>query len=443
MPVPFLDAINPDTNLPDTADVVILGGGMAGVATALYLAEAGVKVVVCEKGKISAEQSSRNWGWVRQMGRDAAELPLTMEALRLWKGIDEHFGIDTGFCQTGLTYVCQTKKEIQTFTDWKKIGDDAGLEMELLDAARLQKLLPGIAPQFTMGLHTPSDGRAEPGKAVPAMAGAAQHLGATVIENCAVRCLETAAGRVSGVVTERGTIRASSVLVAGGAWSRLFLGNHGINFPQLRILATAARVAGVQDVPHMPVGGGKFSFRESVDGGYVIALRLANIAPIMPDNFLLMFDYLPTLLRTWQELKLRVSMDFFRDLAVPRHWSGKDVTPFEKTRTLDPDPYKPFITKVQKLLKRAFPNFTDAELSHIWAGIMDATPDAVAAIGPVDALPGLYVASGFSGHGFGIGPGAGLLMSQIIRGVETCVDPAPFRFDRFGKKHKLRLQDAA
>ena len=84
----MIQRIETDAQPPEAADVVIIGGGIAGVTATLFLAEAGLKVVLCEKGVVGGEQSSRNWGWVRQMGRDPVELPLTMGSLDIWRGLD-------------------------------------------------------------------------------------------------------------------------------------------------------------------------------------------------------------------------------------------------------------------------------------------------------------------------------------------------------------------
>ena len=439
MPVPFLDRIKPDAGQPDAADVVIIGAGIAGVSAALSLAETGLRVVVCEKGLVGAEQSSRNWGWVRQMGRDKAELPLTMQSLRIWRQLDERYGIDTGFRETGITYVARTRAEVRELTDWSEIGRAANLNSRIVGAQELSALLPGIAPRFSMGLYTADDGRAEPGKAAPAIASAAQRLGAIFLEKCAVRGIETAAGKLSAIVTEHGRIRTSAAIVSAGAWTRLFLGNLGLNFPQLKVLGTAARIEGVSNVPSMAVGGGDFAFRETLDGGHFVALRNYNIAPITPDHFRLFFDYLPVLAKSWRELNIRLTPLFWSELRTPRHWTLSEESPFERVRILDPDPHMPFNRRALVTLRTAFPEFASARLTHNWAGIIDTTPDAVPAISPINDIPGLHIAAGFSGHGFGIGPGAGELISQIVRGVKPTVDPEPFRFDRFGKTQSPKL----
>lgn len=426
-----IEKIVANSVLPEAADVVIVGGGIAGVATALYLAEAGVKVVLCEKGQVGAEQSARNWGWVRQMGRDPIELPLTMRSLELWREIDARFGIDTGYRETGITYVCRTKAEIREFGAWAQHAAAAKMTSRLLDRKGLQEVLPGLSDRYSMGLYTPDDGRAEPWKAVPQMAKAAQRLGAVILENCAVRGIETTAGALSSVITEKGVIRTDRALVAGGAWSRLFLGNLGINFPQLKLLGTVARIESAGQVPEMPVGGGDFAFRKRLDDGYTVALRNANVAPITPDSFRLFAEFLPTLLTSWRELKLRVGSQFLTELNMPRQWALDAKTPFELIRTLDPQPYEPFNRKAIKTLAKVYLGFADARQTHSWAGMIDATPDAIPVIGEIPSIPGLYLSSGYSGHGFGTGPGAGEMMAEILQGKLPQVSADPFRLGRF------------
>ncbi|PJE26703.1 4-methylaminobutanoate oxidase (formaldehyde-forming) [Pseudooceanicola marinus] len=430
-----LQRIETDTQLPDAADVVIIGGGIAGVTATLFLAEAGLKVVLCEKGVIAGEQSSRNWGWVRQMGRDPVELPLTMGSLDIWRGMDKRFGIDTGFRETGITYVCRTPREVKEFADWADLADRIGMASERLDPAALARKLPAIArDRFKFGLHTKDDGRAEPWRAVPQMAMAARRLGATIIENCAVRGVETSAGHLSEVVTEKGRIRTERAILAGGAWSRMFLGNKGVNFPQLKLHGTVARVEIDGDAGDMPVGGGDFAFRKRLDGGYTVARRNWNVAQITPDSFRLLGTYLPTLMSSWREIQVRLNGEFLKEAGMPRKWGHDQQTTFEKIRTLDPQPMERYNRHALKNLARAFPVFAGARMTHSWAGLIDATPDAIPAIGPVKEIPGLFLSSGYSGHGFGSGPGGGQLVSDLVRGVAPTFDPKPFSLERFTAK---------
>ena len=221
------------TPLAARTDVVVIGGGIAGAATALYLAEKGIAVSLCEKGEIGAEQSGRNWGWVRVMGRDAREIPLSLASLRLWDGLDALTGAATGFTRSGIVYTCDGGRDVAAYEAWLEQARAYGVESRLLDAGELAALVPGAARSFAGALYTPNDARAEPQLAAPAIALGARAKGAAVHTHCAVRTIETAAGRVSGVVTEHGRVACSSVVLAAGAWSRLFCGNSGIDFPQL------------------------------------------------------------------------------------------------------------------------------------------------------------------------------------------------------------------
>jgi glycine/D-amino acid oxidase-like deaminating enzyme len=153
------------------------------------------------------------------------------------------------------------------------------------------------------------------------MAQAARRAGAAILTGCAVRGLDMAGGRVAGVVTERGRIACDSVILAAGAWSRLFLGNHGVDFPQLKILGSVLRTEPLEGLPEMAVGASDWAFRKRRDGGYTVAQRGASIAEIVPDSFRLMGDFLPSLRRQWHELRLRVGGRFLEEWRMPRRWS--------------------------------------------------------------------------------------------------------------------------
>lgn len=429
--LPPLDAVAADTELPRRTEVVVIGGGIIGVCAALFLAQRGIPVVLCEKGQVGAEQSGRNWGWCRVMGRDPREIPLGIESLRLWRGMNELTGAETGFRQAGVAYLADTPRQEADNEAWMEHARQYQLDTKLLGPDEVERLLPGAGRRFAGALHTPSDGRAEPQRAAPAIAAAARRAGAIILTGCAVRTIDVGGGRVAGVVTERGRIACNQVVLAGGAWSRLFLGNLGINFPQLKLLGSVLRTKPLKGAPEVAAGGADFAFRKRLDGGYTVARRGASIADLVPDSFRLLPAFLPALRKQHNELRFRVGRRFIEEARLARQWTAEEETPFEQVRVLDPEPSRPILDEGLAALGRAFPAFKEAQVEQRWAGLIDATPDAVPVISPVDSLPGLVLASGFSGHGFGTGPGAGRLVADLVAGSPPVVDPAPFRFSRF------------
>ncbi len=430
--MPIIDRISSDTSLPAKSTVAIIGGGIAGVATALELAERGIDVALFEKGEIAAEQSSRNWGWCRQTGRDPREIPLVLESLKLWRTMDKRIEAGTGFTQSGIVYLCETDAELAAREKWYAANAKAfGLETKLISGEQAAELMPGSTRKWKGALYTHADGRAEPFAAVPAMARAARRKGARIFTNCAVRGLETAGGRVSAVVTEKGAVACDTVVLAGGAWSRRFCHNIGIALPQLGVVNSVMRTEPL-DAGIMRTGsGGRFAIRKRADGGFTIAHRHCSVADIVPDSFRLFREFLPALRLDWAGLKLRIGQRFLDEAHLARRWRLDEVTPFEQVRVLDPQPVHSILDEAAASLKDCFPAFANMKIAERWAGVIDAMPDVVPVLSAVEKLPGFYLATGFSGHGFGLGPGAGKLVAELITGEPPCVDPAPFRYSRY------------
>src|SRR5260221_3069370 len=120
---PRMDPVSSDDAPPPRADVVVIGGGIVGTSTALFLAQRGVSVALCEKGEIGAEQSGRNWGWCRVMGRDPRELPLGIESLRLWRDMNRLVEGETGFTQAGIAYLFDTQADIAKYESWIRYAE--------------------------------------------------------------------------------------------------------------------------------------------------------------------------------------------------------------------------------------------------------------------------------------------------------------------------------
>lgn len=432
--VPELIAVETDDVLPTRADVVIIGGGIAGVSTLLALAEKGVSAVLVEKGRLAGEQSSRNWGFCRTQGRDQAEVPLALESLRQWDRMDQRVGAEVGFTRAGACYLCETPAEIAAYETWLENARQWQVQSCILSPDEVDAVVPGSSRRWAGALYTPNDGRAEPQRAVPLMAQAARRLGAMIVTNCAARGLETKAGRVSAVITERGAISCDAAVLAGGAWSRLFCGNMNVDFPQLKILGSVMRTEPLDGPPEVAVAGPDFAFRKRSDGGYTVARRNKYEAHIVPDSFRLLPRFFSAMIATKREYRIRPFGRFREELRIPRRWALDQASPFEATRVLDPAPNPAIVEESRRNLIRAFPAFAPVRIAESWGGLIDTTPDAVPVIAPVQTVPGFFLMSGFSGHGFGIGPGAGRLMSELVTGATPVVDPSPFRFERFSAR---------
>ncbi|MDE4546599.1 FAD-binding oxidoreductase [Sinorhizobium meliloti] len=439
MPGPALDLVETDPSLPGSADVVIIGGGIIGVSTALFLAERGVEVVLCEKGVLGGEQSSRNWGWVRVMGRDRREIPLAMEALKIWDTLDARVGGETGFRRSGILYISETEQDVANRDAWLAIAKPHGVDSRQLTADETRERMAGAAIRYKGALYTPSDGRAEPQKAVPAIAAGARRAGARIVTGCAVRGIEKSAGRVSAVVTEKGRIETSTVVLAGGAWSRLFCKGLGIRLPQLKVRNTVLRTAPVEGGPDGAGATATYAYRKRIDGGYTIATAGANLHPLVPDTFAFFRDFRAARRAEGEAVQAGLSAQSWRELfeiaSVPLDRPGA----FERHRILDPRPDPKSVLKAFEEAKKALPKLRTVEPVQIWAGLIDVTPDVVPVISLAQELPGLVIATGFSGHGFGIGPGAGYLVADLVTGNPPIVDPSAFRLSRFADGSPIEI----
>lgn len=433
-----IDEVTDSEGFPERCDVAVIGGGIVGVSTAYELARRGVQVALLEKGVIGCEQSGRNWGWVRQQNRDLHELPLAMQSLKRWSELSEELGEDTGFRKAGILYGTEHQSDVAQWESWLARAREVGFNSEILSARELAARIPSGRAKWAGGLWSASDGRAEPSKAAPAIARGAQGLGAKVYQNCAVRSLDTSAGRVSGIWTERGRLAADTVVLAGGAWSALFCRHHGIDLPAINVMGTALRTAEAPRVIEGCFSGPNFALRRRLDGGYTIAVPGYGRVELAPQNLRHSVKF-RTMFRSKlkKKLKIRVGASFFHGPEASATWRDDDVSPFEETRVLDPRPDTEWLDRALQNVASVFPELSGMRIAHAWAGAIDTTPDLVPVISKVNAKPGLVIASGFSGHGFGLGPGAGMLVSRLVMDEAPQFDISPYRLARFSDGTKL------
>ena len=149
----------------------------------------------------------------------ARELPMATKSVDLWERFTAESGEQTGFRRCGLFYVSNDEQELATWASWREFARTAGVTTHMLTAEEATSRAGVTGRKWRGGVFSPSDGIANPGLAAPAVAKALMKLGGTVHQGCAARGIETAGGGVTGVVTEKGTIRTSLAIMAGGAWA--------------------------------------------------------------------------------------------------------------------------------------------------------------------------------------------------------------------------------
>ncbi len=429
MPAPLLH-IETTPALTAKADAVVIGGGIVGVFAAYHLARRGLTVALVEKGRIGAEQSSRNWGWCRQQNRDARELPMATRSLALWESFAEDSGEDTGFRRCGLLYLSNDESELAGWARWGEFARTVGVTTHVLDEAQASERGVATGRRWKGGVFSPTDGTADPSRAAPVVARAFMKLGGSVHQMCAARGIELEAGRVSGVVTEAGTIRTRVAVLSGGAWASSFCRQLGIRFPQASIRSSILSVApGAEGLP-AALHTAAVSATRRGDGGYTLAISgRARVDPT-PQQLRFARHFVPMFARRWRSLAPGGMEGLKSGHETLARWRLDAPTPMEFNRILDPRPDR---TQIRLTLERArtlLPALKKVPVSAAWAGYIDSTPDGVPAIGEVASLPGLFLAAGFSGHGFGIGPGAGHLIADLVTGQPPIVDPKPYHPDR-------------
>jgi glycine/D-amino acid oxidase-like deaminating enzyme len=426
---PVVERIPNDERLPSAADVVIVGGGIVGSAAAYYLARRGLSVALIEKGHVGCEQSSRNWGWCRQQNRDVREMPLSGLAMRLWDTLAQEIGRDLGFRRCGLVYATYDEAALAAWEAWRTVAKEFHVDTRMLSAAGAAERIPETRRKWVGGLHSVQDGKAEPALAAPALAEGARALGATIHQQCAAHGLELANGRVVGVHTEKGYVRANAVLCAAGAWASRFLRPHGISFPQASVRQTAVRTkptANVGEALYSP----DFAMTRRLDGSYTLAISGKANLEITPQGIRYAREFMPQLIKRLKMVKLGIGKSFVSGPDSLQAWLTSRPGIFERNRVIDPDPLDWLVRQVLENVRGTFPQLAQVEVNSVWGAFVDCTPDALPVISHVDHASGLVLAAGCSGHGFGMGPAIGHLAADLVANDTPSVDPAPFRLSR-------------
>lgn len=365
-------------------DVLVIGGGITGCFIALRLGQKGLKVCLADKGSLFREASGRSGGGVRQQFRNKAELPMAMESVRLWQGLSEELGEDIEYFQGGSLRLHRTRQLHEEDTARVERERGLGLEVHLLTPQQVRGRLPVLSGNIELwgGTFCPSDGTANPLLLGRALAHALLRAGVEVYGHEEIQDLDTAAGRLSGVRGSRHHFRCDVAVNAAGPWARGLLQTMGLEFPvtfrKSQILVTEPLSPVIREF----VSFDKGYLRQAKDGNLHLGVRGVPIV----------------------ELETSQTLSSFEDV-------GRDFP-------------------------EAFPFLANLQIIRGFAGITTWTADGIPILDKVPGIAGLWVASGFSGHGFCLGPVVGELFGDWITNGRPSLDLSAFAWSRFGAGEK-------
>jgi sarcosine oxidase subunit beta len=364
-----------------TADVAIIGAGITGLSTAYWLAKQGAKVVVLDKGRTAYEASSRATGYLSLRGDSPPEVPLAMEAERLWHTLDEELGYPTEWTQKGRLWAACDEFEWgqikETFTEFSKT--DVGFQ--LIDGKRCRELVPQMTDKVIGGIYTPRSGHANAQRTSQAFAWAFVDRGGEILEYHPVLRVITAGGRVTGVETEHGTVHAPVVVSCAGPQNGLIAEQLGLHFP----IATA-----------------RFE-----------AMITAPLPPL------------------YQTALIAHQVSARQTLRGNLHVSGGPHEWIDAVLTREPaKPTTPIIRNLARRLLELLPSVGNIQVLRTWSGVTEVSPDQMCIIEKFASPDGLIMAS-MSGHGFGMAPSAGLALSELALHGKTRLPVADLSLQRF------------
>lgn len=375
--------------MANTADVIVIGGGVIGCATAYYLTKKGCSVLVLEgSDHIGNGGSSRNGGGVRQSGRDPRELPLAMYGIKnLWPTLSEELKVDCEYHQDGNLRLGKTPKHLEILQGLTDRAVACGLDVKMIDGDEVRRINPYLSNEVIGASWCPTDGHANPLTTTLGYYKTARKLGAHFITGEKVVELRKVRGILKQVVTANGNIyEADTIVLAAGLASRAIAGTIGIDIPMQSALLEALVTEAEPKMFDQMLGTAEADFygHQTKHGSFVFG-GSSGLEGFNKDN----------------------------------------GTPICSSITA---------SCICRGIMKYFPILEDAKIVRTWAGWMDLCADKVPVISKVEEVPGLVLACGFSGHGFGIAPAVGEQLARLIVDGTTDVDLTPLRYDRFKAK---------
>lgn len=363
-------------------DIIVIGGGMFGVATAYFLAKAGQSVQLIESGFVGAASSGANFGGLRLQGRAAEQYPLSLLAQQYWDNFEQEFGASCEYERNGMVYFAHDDQSRQRLLHYAQNSRQCGLSIDIWEGDALKKNLPWLSEDALIASYSPACAVANPRLATPAIARAFKKLGGNMIENCKiVEVRKTSNG--FELTSCDGRTFASEILVnAAGGWADRIAESFGESVPMFR--------AGPPQFVTEPLPYVLTPSVYSIDGDLIIR---------------------------------QISRGNFIFAGYPRTMSNDDgkhtFVPPAKTRN------------GMKAISHYIPALSNAEIIRVWSGVEAYMPDMLPIISSSDTTPGLFHAFGGSGGGFQIGPGVGLCLSNMILGRTNEVPLEPYGISRF------------
>jgi len=371
----------------NTSDVIIVGGGVIGCAAAYYLAKSGISVLVLEKNEIGYGGSSRNGGGVRQSARDVRELPLAMYAIKnQWETLSNELGIDVEYYKKGNLRLGKTEEHLKKLEQLAQKSIKAGLDVRMITGDEAREICPYMSHEVIGASWCPTDGHANPMLTTLGYYKRAMELGAKFITGENVVALKKFRGKIRFVETEKNTYEAETVIVAGGYESRDIINTVGIDVPMKKELLEALVTEAQPKMFEQMLGTAEADFygHQTTHGSFVFGGSCG--------------------------------MEAF-DAEVNRSTTTSITASY-----------------ICRGVIKYFPILENAKIVRTWAGWIDVCQDDVPVISSVEEVPGLIVACGFTGHGFGISPAVGLTLSELAQKKETTVNVDALRYDRFKAK---------
>ncbi|HHR6016733.1 TPA: FAD-dependent oxidoreductase [Providencia alcalifaciens] len=421
--------------LPRQSDVVVIGAGILGVMTAINLAERGLSVVIVEKGNIAGEQSSRFYGQAITYKMPDETFLLHHLGKHRWREMNAKVGVDTTYRTQGRVEVPLDEEDLVHVRSWidersKNVGSDIPFKTRIIEGSELNQRLRGAKSDWKIAGFEEDSGSFDAEVTAFVMAEYAKKIGIKIYTNCAARGLETHAGVISDVVTEKGAIKTSQVVVAGGVWSRLFMQNLGVDVPTLPAYQSQQLISAAPNAPGGNVAlPGNIFFREQADGTYATSPRVI-VAPVVKESFTYGYKYLPLLAMPDFPVHISLNEQLINSFTQDTSWKLDEVSPFEKNRDMTALPDLPELNASLEKLKTEFPAFKDSKLVDQWSGAMAIAPDENPIISEVKEYPGLVINTA-TGWGMTESPVSAEITADLLLGKEPVINAKPFSLYRF------------